>query len=210
LRAKRVQTQPTAERPWLFLFDCYCISCLCSLYYDMPAPSIFHGYTSEDVGKVAIATLIPGSAVALAFGVFTQDQSTVDWWMRIRKPTWAPEDLKVYSAIDLLTMSPLGCASYLVYKHGGGFDYADTKLALGLYGLNLALALATIPVTLRKNLKLLFGNTLALHASAVATSVAFYKIHKHAGLMIVPYALWTGFYVALTYSIMNENSNEID
>uniref|UniRef100_A0A914X1L9 TspO/MBR-related protein n=1 Tax=Plectus sambesii TaxID=2011161 RepID=A0A914X1L9_9BILA len=172
--------------------------------------STFGHFSSEDYGKVALATLIPGSAAAVAFAVFVQDKSTIDWWKRVRKPKWAPQDLKVYSAIDLLALSPIGCASYLVYKHGGGFDYADTRLALGLYGVNLALALGSIPVTLQKNLKLLFGNTLALHLTAAATSVAFYKIHKHAGLMMVPYALWSGFYVALTYAIMTENTIDID
>jgi hypothetical protein len=62
------------------LFDCYCISCRYSLYFDMPAPSVFHDFTSEDVGKVALATLIPGSAAAVAFAVFMEDKSTIDWW----------------------------------------------------------------------------------------------------------------------------------
>jgi len=174
----------------------------------MPSTSPFHGLTSDDYGKVAIATLIPGSAVVAAVGFYAQSKSSIDWWNSLKKPTWAPQDLNVYSAIDLLALSPLGCASYLVYKHGGGFDYADTRLALGLYGLSLALWVGTIPATLKRNMKLLFGNTLALHATAAATSVAFYKIHKHAGLMLVPYALWTGFYVVLGYSIMN--ANEVD
>lgn len=56
----------------------------------------------------------------------------------------------------------------------------------------------------------LFGTALALNASALATFVAFYKIHKNAALLFLPYTLWTGFQLALTYSIMNENSSEID
>ena len=70
----------------------------------------------------------------------------------MNKPKWAPTDVRLYSAVDLLTLSPLGYASYLVFKNGGGFDYNDTRLALGLYGLNLGLAVFTIPIIKKKQL----------------------------------------------------------
>ncbi|VDM42466.1 unnamed protein product [Toxocara canis] len=124
---------------------------------------------------------------------------------KTKKPNWAPKDVRLYSALDLLTMSPLGYASYLVYKTGGGFDYADTKVALGIYGMNIAFALATIPLLKKKNLRCLFYNTALLNATAVAASYTFYKIDRTAGLLLIPYALWTGFYAFLTYAIAKDN-----
>ena len=70
----------------------------------------------------------------------------------MNKPKWAPTDVRLYSAVDLLTLAPLGYASYLVFKNGGGFDYNDTRLALGLYGLNLGLAVFTISIIKKKQL----------------------------------------------------------
>ncbi|KHN84866.1 Translocator protein [Toxocara canis] len=162
-------------------------------------------WTSDDSKKALLATAVPGGAAMTAFLAFVNDRDVVDWWTKTKKPNWAPKDVRLYSALDLLTMSPLGYASYLVYKTGGGFDYADTKVALGIYGMNIAFALATIPLLKKKNLRCLFYNTALLNATAVAASYTFYKIDRTAGLLLIPYALWTGFYAFLTYAIAKDN-----
>lgn len=41
---------------------------------------------------------------------------------------------------------------------------------------------------------------LALSASS---AVLFYRIHKNAGFMLIPYTLWAGFYTVLTWSMGN-------
>ncbi|KAK6016921.1 TspO/MBR family protein [Ostertagia ostertagi] len=119
--------------------------------------------------------------------------------------------------MDILALSPLGYASYLVYKGGGasflaGFDYTDTRLALGLYGANMMFALTTIPLVKKKKpglrelfAVLLWKNTLMVHLTAAGAAYAFYKIDKQAGMWMIPYAVWTGFYAFLTYSIDKEN-----
>lgn len=163
-------------------------------------------WSREDTRSALLATLVPGGAAVVAFGLFVNDRDTVNWWNSQKKPKWAPTDVRLYSAVDVLTLSPLGYASYLVYKNGGGLDYNDTRLALGLYGANIALALATVPLVKKRNLRCLFINTALLHLTATASAIAFYKIDNHAGLWLVPYALWTGFYAFLTYSIYNENN----
>ncbi|KHJ86450.1 TspO/MBR family protein [Oesophagostomum dentatum] len=96
--------------------------------------------------------MVPAGAAVAAFAVFARDQEVVNWWTSIKKPNWAPTDVRLYSVMDILALAPLGYASYLVYKNGGGFDYTDTRLALGLYGANMALALATIPMVKKKSL----------------------------------------------------------
>ncbi|EYC04764.1 hypothetical protein Y032_0086g1975 [Ancylostoma ceylanicum] len=93
----------------------------------------------------------------------------------VKKPSWAPTDVRLYSVMDILALSPLGYASYLVYKNGGGFDYTDTRLALGLYGANMALALTTIPLVKKKNLGCLWKNTALVHLTAAGAAFAFYK-----------------------------------
>uniref|UniRef100_A0A0N4UP85 Cytochrome b n=1 Tax=Dracunculus medinensis TaxID=318479 RepID=A0A0N4UP85_DRAME len=90
----------------------------------------------------------------------------------------------------LLTLSTLGPASYLVYKHGGGFDYSDTKLALGLYGANLIFAAAAMPLTKLRNLK--------------GVIFFIFKVHKTAGSLILPYSLWISFYTVLLYFMKSE------
>jgi hypothetical protein len=85
--------------------------------------------------------------------------------------------------MNLVTMAPLGYATYLVYKYGGGkrrlgtqgiqvvrlgylwisliststpslgFDHRDTTIALGLYGGMALLDLSTCPVIESRNYK---------------------------------------------------------
>ncbi|PIO61768.1 TspO/MBR family protein [Teladorsagia circumcincta] len=163
-------------------------------------------WTTQDTRNAMVATMIPGGAAIAAFALFARDKETVDWWStQVKKPDWAPSDVRLYSIMDILALSPLGYASYLVYKSGGGFDYTDTRLALGLYGANMMFALTTIPLVKKKNLGCLWKNTLMVHLTAAGAAYAFYKIDKQAGMWMIPYAVWTGFYAFLTYSIDKEN-----
>ncbi|VDO24989.1 unnamed protein product [Heligmosomoides polygyrus] len=126
---------------------------------------------SQDTRNALVATMIPGGAAVAAFALFAKDKEVVDCAIfmytdlprsyvliyclqiqKVKKPQWAPTDVRLYSIMDVLTIAPLGYASYLVYKNGGGFDYTDTRLALGVYGANMILALTTIPLVKKKNL----------------------------------------------------------
>lgn len=163
-------------------------------------------WTTQDTRNALLSTLIPGGAAVAAFAVFARDKEVVHWWNRkVKKPEWTPTDVRFYSVMDVLTLSPLGYASYLVYKSGGGFDYTDTRLALSVYGANMVLALMTIPLVKKKNLSCLWKNTSLVHVTACGAAYLFYKIDKYAGMWMVPYAMWTGFYAFLTYSIHKEN-----
>uniref|UniRef100_A0A915PSJ5 Tudor domain-containing protein n=1 Tax=Setaria digitata TaxID=48799 RepID=A0A915PSJ5_9BILA len=132
-------------------------------------------WTSEDTRNAILASLIPGTTAFTAFAVFANDRSVIDWWTHAKKPDWAPKDPVVYSVLDIATLSPLGYASYLVYKNGGGLQYSDTKFALGLYGLNMVFALTTIPLIKKKSFAYLFRNTVLLNATAIGAALAFYK-----------------------------------
>lgn len=162
-------------------------------------------WTSEDTRNAILASLVPASSAVAAFAVFAQDRQIVDWWSNAKKPDWAPKEPVLYSLVDVATLSPLGYASYLVYKNGGGIEYSDTKLALGLYGLNMVFALAIIPLMKKRNFTCLFRNTVLLHFSAIGAAYTFYKVDKTAGWLMVPYAVWTGFYTLLSYSMCKEN-----
>ncbi|VDD88641.1 unnamed protein product [Enterobius vermicularis] len=153
-------------------------------------------WTSEDTKKAILFSCIPGGIALTGFAALARDKSIVDFW----KPNWAPVDSKMYSMMDLVSMAPLGYATYLVYKNGG-IEYSDTRAALGLYGVNTAFQLATIPLLMKKDLKLLFWNTVLTAGSGVLTAY----IDKTAGLLLLPFTLWTGFYAFLTYSLYEKN-----
>ncbi|KAI6183348.1 hypothetical protein M3Y97_00479700 [Aphelenchoides bicaudatus] len=157
-------------------------------------------WSSEDTKRSIIFSLAPVGAVLAGSAALCQDNKYKLFLDTTRAPHWAPHDRKFYSALDVVTSLPLGYASYLVYKHGGGFDYTDTTVALGLYVTNLVAAIATIPLLKQRNLKGLACNSIFVHATALATAFAFWKIDKNAGYWLLPYAAWTGFYALLAYS----------
>ncbi|VDM97837.1 unnamed protein product [Thelazia callipaeda] len=164
-------------------------------------------WTSHDTRNVVLASLVPGTTALTAFAVFAKDRQVVDWWSHAKKPDWAPTNPAIYSVFDILTLSPLGYASYLVYKNGGGLHYNDTKFALGIYGLNMIFALTTIPLIKKRSFLYLFRNTVLLNATAIGAAYAFYGIDKTAGKLLIPYAIWTGFYAFLTYAMNKENAS---
>jgi len=167
-------------------------------------------WTNEDTKRAVIASAIPIGAVLLGSSALCQDQKYKFFLNTTRAPHWAPRDRVFYSALDVLTTLPLGYASYLVYKHGGGFDYTDTCVALGLYGTNLALALASVPLVKKQNLSGLILNSALVAVTASATAFAFYKIDQTAGYWVAPYALWTAFYAVLGYSVKELNPTKFD
>jgi predicted membrane-bound mannosyltransferase len=48
----------------------------------------------------------------------------------------------------------------------------------------------------------LFATCAATTALGGASAYLFHRIYKNAGLMMVPFAVWCGFYTVLTYNMM--------
>ena len=110
--------------------------------------------TSDEYGKVVLATLIPGATSLIGWAVVMKDKSFLDEWQAAAdESAFFPRDMRVTAAIDALTLLPLGPASYIVYK-AGGFDAADTRAALTAYGAMIAAFAAIIPIMKQRNEKL--------------------------------------------------------
>ncbi|CAG9538831.1 unnamed protein product [Cercopithifilaria johnstoni] len=181
-------------------------------YYDDSKYGSKHGdvilWTSEDTKRAVLFSLVPGSLALCAIASFSKEKNLVHWWSTLKKPNWAPKNPAIYGAIDLMTIAPLGYASYMAYKYGGGFAYNHTKWAMALYGGSMICAFITIPLVKGKNYVCfqLFRNSLIMHLTGAGAAFAFFKIHRKAGWLLVPYALWTGFYTYLTYCTTSEGS----
>lgn len=162
-------------------------------------------WTNADSRNAIIATAVPVSVAVLGASAVHGDRNLQSFFKGFRPPNWAVRDVRLYTAFDVATIAPLGYASYLVYKNGGGFDYTDTTVALGLYGLNIASGLALIPTFKKKSIKGVAINAVIVAATAIAASCAFGKIDKMAGWLIAPYALWTSYYAVLAIALNNND-----
>ncbi|CAD6194539.1 unnamed protein product [Caenorhabditis auriculariae] len=160
-------------------------------------------WTSIDTRNAVISSLLPGAVAAIGF---TQvDQADTIWYNALRKPNYAVKDMSCCAVGDVLALSPLGYASYLVYKQAGGLDTTDAKIGLGLYAASLLLALSKIPAIKSRDLSSLWKNTTLVHLTGAGAAYYFYKIHNNAGLLLLPYVLWSGYH-ALAFFAMSPDS----
>jgi benzodiazapine receptor len=166
-------------------------------------------WTTTDTRNVALASIVPvGLGIASSLGTLEGGRYRRHL-ERSNKPSWGNYDAALFSHMDLITLSPLGYASYLVFKNGGGFDYTDTTTALGLYGASMILVGATVPLLDQGSHKGLAVNSALLAATAAATFVAFRKIDERASWFALPFAVWSLFQAALNIKLYQMNSREV-
>lgn len=138
------------------------------------------------------AAAIGGAASAQA-GTFYQQLSL---------PAWAPPGwlfAPVWSALYFL----MGIAAWLVWKRHG-FGAAGTELALYVAQL-VANALWTWLFFAWRLAGLAFAEILILWCLVFFMVATFWRIHRLAGALLMPYLAWLSFAAALNYAIWRLN-----
>ena len=122
------------------------------------------------------------------------------FYAQLTKPSWAPPAWvfgPVWSTLFVL----MGVAAWLVWRSPG-----SRRTALGLFGVQLvANALWSWLFFAWHRGALAMGEILVLLALIAATGVAFWRIRRVAGLLLLPYLLWVGFASVLTWTLWRSN-----
>ncbi len=124
------------------------------------------------------------------------------WYPTLRKPSWNPPAWlfgPVWSVLYLM----MAIAAWLVWR---ARDAGDVTIALGLFGVQLALNLAwsVIFFGLRRPAWAL-GEIVLLWMSIAATITAFWIHAPIAGALLLPYLAWVTFAGALNGAIFRSN-----
>uniref|UniRef100_A0AC34RIX9 Uncharacterized protein n=1 Tax=Panagrolaimus sp. JU765 TaxID=591449 RepID=A0AC34RIX9_9BILA len=162
-------------------------------------------WTSTDSRNVALASVIPAGLGIANLLSSRENKPYYNFIKNSTKPNWADISPTIHGVVDLLALSPLGYASYLVYKYGGGFDYTDTTIALTLFGTNLVASGLAIPLFAKREYKKIAIVKSIIFGTALATFVAFRQIDAKAGLLVLPYTAWTAFCAFFAYKLYNLN-----
>jgi len=145
-------------------------------------------------------------AICLGVGVLGAIATTpeIDGWYRtLQKPSWNPPDWifgPVWSTLYVL----MAVAAWLVWRRGG---FKAAKLPLVLFGLQLVLNTAWSWIFFHFHQPgWAFVELIGLWVTVAAVTVAFFRVNKTAGFLLIPYLAWITFAGVLNLTIWRMNS----
>lgn len=144
-----------------------------------------------------VLTLAVGQIGSLPTGAALES-----WYSDLAKPAFTPPDL-AFPIVWTLIYIMMAVAAWLVWCRGG---WRRSRGALGLWGLQLALNLLwTFLFFGMRSPGLALLEAIVLLLVLVVTLVAFDRHSRAAAWLLVPYLLWTGYAIALTFEIWRLN-----
>ncbi len=145
--------------------------------------------------KIFIAAIILPLAVGGLAALITKD--SYEFYMTLQRPPFAPPRL-VFPIVWSILYVLMGIASALVYTTPSPDRFCAVKLYLFQLVLNFFWSIIFFRL---EALWLAFVWIVALLFAVAATTYKFYKVNKTAGLLMLPYLVWTAFATLLNLSI---------
>jgi tryptophan-rich sensory protein len=125
-----------------------------------------------------------------------------EWYAGLTKPALTPPGW-VFGLVWTLLYTLMGVAAWLVWQRQG---YAAASRPLGLFLLQLGLnALWSYLFFGLKNPGLAFLDIIALWLAILATLLSFFRCHRPAGQLLLPYLLWVSFALYLNLQFWRLN-----
>lgn len=150
-----------------------------------------------------LASILLCQAAGLIGSVFTTP-AIPTWYASLKKPFFTPPSW-IFAPVWVTLFTLMGISLYIVWKKGLG--RREVRRGVSLFGVQLALNVLWSVVFFGMHSPL-YGLIIIvlLWAVLLATVVAFYRISKPAGVLLVPYFLWGSFASALNLAILVLNA----
>lgn len=124
-----------------------------------------------------------------------------EFYQQLSRPDWAPSS-GVFAPVWTFLYCCMAIASWLIWKERS----ARRVSALSVYGVQLVLnALWSWLFFVWRTGGWAFAEVLALWFFVGLMIVLFWRIHRFASLLLVPYFLWVSFAACLTFAIWKRN-----
>lgn len=124
------------------------------------------------------------------------------WYRTIIKPTWNPPD-SVFGPVWTTLYLMMGIAAWLIWKPAG---LRAAAAPLALFGIQLVLnSIWSLIFFGLHQPGWAFIEILALWATIVATTIAFFRRSRIAGSLLLPYLTWVSFAAVLNLTIWRLN-----
>ncbi len=160
------------------------------------------------MGKIAIEIVelvlsILVCQVAGFIGSIFTVPSIPTWYKSLKKPSFAPPN-RIFAPVWITLYTIMGISLYLILREGLG--NLQVQVSMGIFGIQLVLNIIWSFVFFGK--KSLLGGLIAIAVLWIAillTIISFLSVSQLAGLLLVPYILWSSFAAILNYSILKLN-----
>jgi benzodiazapine receptor len=134
------------------------------------------------IGLLALCFAVAG------IGGWVTANSVESWYPTLAKPGFTPPD-RVFGPVWSVLYAMMALAAWLVWRRVGW-----SHRALGLFVAQLALNLAwSVLFFGLQRVGAALAEILLLLALIAATTFAFWRVDRRAGLLLAPYLLWVGY-----------------
>jgi translocator protein len=124
------------------------------------------------------------------------------FYTQLMRPDWAPPP-DLFAPVWTVLYTMMGIAAWLIWRIAG---FRGARIALTLFLVQLAVnALWSWLFFGWHQGALAFADIVLLWVLIVATLLAFWRITRVAGVLLLPYLLWVSFAAALNYSVWQLN-----
>jgi len=125
-----------------------------------------------------------------------------EWYAQLRKPAWNPPGW-IFGPVWTALYTMMAVAAWLVWRRGG---FAVQRVPLGLFLLQLLFNALWSPLFFGlHNPALAFAEIVLLWLALLATIVAFGKVQRGAGILLLPYLAWVSFAAVLNFTLWQLN-----
>jgi tryptophan-rich sensory protein len=143
------------------------------------------------------------SLAAGTIGGLSTYEAIPTWYERIAKPAWTPPNW-LFGPVWTVLYVLMGVAAWLVWRRGG---WGEQSRALGLFVVQLVLnALWSYLFFGLRSPGLAFGELVVLWVAILLTLLAFWRVSRGAGALLVPYLAWVTFAGALNFAVWRLNA----
>lgn len=125
------------------------------------------------------------------------------WYKTIEKPSWNPPDY-VFGPVWTTLFVMMAIAAWMVWKPKG---FKDAAMSLKLFAIQLVLNVSWSWIFFNLHqLGWAFVEIIVLWLAIAATTLAFFKKSKTAGVLMMPYLTWVSFAAVLNFTIWRLNA----
>ena len=147
---------------------------------------------------LVLAGLLAASFLVAYVGGLASSSGVDGWYLVAEKPPWTPPNW-LFGPVWTVLYTAMAVAAWLVWRRWG---WRDARVALSLYAVQLVLNAIWTPLFFGAE-QLWWGLAVIVGLDVVlaCTVVAFYRKHRIAGTLLVPYLAWVIYATSLNAGV---------